>query len=211
MSGYSNYYFKNTCCDIKAKGVLGDTGAKGETGPIGPQGYRGETGPIGPLGPTGACCIGATGAVGPTGPPGGAQGPVGPAGIGTIININSSFTTTIPVIINQLVTTPITIVLSVLGTWAISWSIQENNLGTISNSNFYLGFNDGINPTLYPSVFNNSNNFYLNSSSSTTCGTGNDVITLPATGAYNVEFYQGGGDNTIPITCYYSISLTLLP
>ena len=96
MSGYSNYYFKNSCCDIKAKGVAGDTGAKGETGPIGPQGHRGETGPKGPIGPTGACCVGATGPAGPVGPPGGLQGPIGPTGIGTIVNINSSFNSIIP-------------------------------------------------------------------------------------------------------------------
>lgn len=218
MSGYSNYYSKNTCCDIKAKGVLGDTGAKGETGPIGPQGYRGETGPIGPIGPTGACCVGATGAVGPVGPPGGAQGPIGPTGVGTIVNINGHFSATIPGTINQLVTTPlvttpspIQIILPVLGTWAISWSIQENNSGSISNSNFYLGFNDVItSTTYYPVVFNNSNYFYLNSSSSITCGTGNDVINNLTAGTYNVEFYQSGGVNTTPITCYYSISLTLL-
>ena len=215
MSGYSNYYFKNTCCDIKAKGVAGDTGAKGETGPIGPQGHRGETGPKGPIGPTGACCVGATGAVGPTGPPGGAQGATGPAGIGTLININGFFNTTMFGTIQQLSTTPTSIpivlpVLPVLGTWAISWSIQENNSGSITNSNFYLGFNDGINPTLYPVVFNNSNYFYLNSSSSITCGTGNDVINNLPTGTYNVEFYQGGGNGSTPITCNYSISLTLL-
>ena len=212
MSGYSNYYFKNTCCDIKAKGVAGDTGAKGVAGPIGPQGHRGETGPKGPIGPTGACCVGATGPAGPTGPPGGAQGPIGPTGIGTIVNINSFFNAPIPGTIGQLVTTPtpISITLPVAGKWAISWSIQENHLFTsISNSNFYLRFNDGINPPLYPVVFNNTNYFYLNSSSFITCGTGNDVITLPAA-TYNVEFYQGGGDGSTNITCYYSISLTLL-
>jgi hypothetical protein len=211
MSGYSNYYFKNSCCDIKAKGVTGDAGAKGETGPIGPQGHRGETGPTGPMGPTGACCVGPTGAVGPVGPPGGAQGPTGPTGIGTIVNINGSFTSTISVTIGQLVTTPATIqiALPVAGTWAISWSIQENNSFTIFNSNFYLGFNDGS-TTAYPVVFNNTNNFYLNSSSSITCGTGNDVINSLTASTYNVEFYQGGGDNSTLVNCYYSISLTLL-
>ena len=208
MSGYSNYYFKNSCCDIKAKGVIGDTGEKGETGPIGPQGHRGETGPTGPIGPTGACCVGATGPAGPTGPPGGAQGPIGPTGIGTIVNINGSFTAAIP----GTIVLPVYTTISpnsfnlIAGTWAISWSVQETT-NTISNSNFYLGFNDGS--TTYPVVFNNTNNFYLNSSSSITCGTGNDVITLPAA-TYNVEFYQGGGDGSTNITCYYSISLTLL-
>lgn len=214
MSGYSNYYFKNTCCDIKAKGVAGDTGAKGETGPIGPQGHRGETGPKGPIGPTGACCVGPTGAVGPTGPPGGAQGPIGPTGIGTIYNINGNFTSIIPITIVPSVPVHTSFPNQfnlITGKWAISWSIQENHSFTsISNSNFYLGFNDGINLTAYPIVFNNTNYFYLNSSTYITCGTGNDVITLPAA-TYNVEFYQGGGDGLTNITCYYSISLTLLP
>ena len=211
MSGYSNYYFKNSCCDIKAKGIVGDTGAKGETGPIGPQGHRGETGPTGPTGPTGACCVGPTGPTGPTGPPGGLQGPIGPAGIGTIVNINDSFNVSIPATISLVHTTTSPNQFNLIaGTWAISWSIQENHpFITISNSNFYLGFNDGS-TTLYPEVFNNTNYFYLNSSTTITCGTGNDVIKILTPGTYNVEFYQGGGDGSTNITCYYSISLTLL-
>jgi len=209
MSGYSNYYFKNSCCDIKAKGVTGDAGEKGETGPIGPQGHRGETGPTGPVGPTGACCVGPTGPIGPIGPPGGLQGPTGPTGIGTIYNINGHFDATIYGPIGPVYTTSSPNQFNLIaGTWAISWSIQENNSFTIYNSNFYLGFNNGT-TTLYPVVFNDINYFYLNSSSSITCGTGNDVIALTA-GIYNVEFYQGGGNGLISIPCNYSISLTLL-
>lgn len=211
MSGYSTYYIKNTCCNIKEKGIAGDTGENGQTGPIGPQGKKGETGYHGPTGPTGACCVGPTGPIGPIGPPGGIQGPTGPAGIGTIVNINDSFTALIPGTIGLVHTTIIPNQFNLIaGTWAISWSVQENNSGTISNSKFYLGFNDGVNPSIYPVVFNNSNKFYLNSSSTITCGTGNDVINTLSATTFNIEFYQGGGNNLTSITCYYSISLTLL-
>jgi len=203
-NSYNNYYVKNSCCDIKTKGVIGDTGPSGNTGPKGPQGYQGETGPRGPTGPTGACCIGATRPTGPSGPAGGAQGPTGPAGVGTIVNYNrSELLTTIPSSIGPIDTFPITLSTS-NKSWAISWSIQENV--AISNSNFYLAFNDG--GYTYPIVFNNTNTFYLNAGSSITCGTGNDVITLSGD-SYTIELFQGGGSDT-PVTLYFSISLTQL-
>lgn len=216
MSGYSNaysqYYIKTSCCDIKTKGVQGDQGDVGITGPRGPVGFQGQTGPTGAIGPQGACCVGPTGSAGPTGPAGGLQGDTGPAGNGTNLNIIGDFINTIP---NStgLIDTTVSITLPVSNrSWALAWSIQEN--AAITNSNFYLGFNDGTIIT-YPVVFNDTQNFYLNSSigAGITCGTGNDTLDLSgnANTSFTVNLYQGADVNTLNVTGYYSITLTLLP
>ena len=225
MSGYYNSYTKlyatNTCCDSKLKGAQGDQGENGNTGPIGPVGYKGATGPQGAQGPQGNCCVGRTGPTGPVGPAGGPQGPTGPTGVGTIVNFNiGPSVVTVPVSIDLIDNSIASItLLPAQSKWAISWSIQENV--AISNSNFYLAFYD-INasspPTLiyrYPIVFNNNQYFYLNSGSSITCGTGNDVLDLSGTPitstSFDVELYQGGGGPTNNVAIYFSVSLTLLP
>jgi len=215
MSGYSNtysqYYIKTNCCNIKTKGVQGDQGEPGITGPRGPVGFQGETGPTGPIGPQGACCVGPTGATGPTGAAGGLQGATGPAGNGTNLNIIGNFiNTTIPNSIG-LIDTTVSITLPVANRiWSVAWSIQENT--GISNSNFYLGFDDGTNIT-YPFVFNNTQNCYLNSSSTITCGTGNDTLDLflNSNTVFTINLYQGADVVTPGVTGYYSITLTLLP
>ena len=217
MSGYSNtysqYYIKTSCCDIKTKGVQGDQGEAGITGPTGPFGLRGQTGPQGPQGPQGACCVGPTGATGATGPSGGLQGATGAAGNGTNLNIIGDFiNTTIPNPVG-IIDTTVSITLPVSNRiWSVAWSIQENT--AIANSNFYLGFDDTTNIT-YPYVFNNTQNFYLNSSigSGITCGTGNDTLDLSgnANTVFTINLYQGADTITPNVTGYYSITLTLLP
>lgn len=212
--GYVNYYSKNRCCNIKAKGVQGDQGPVGQTGPIGPQGVQGATGPTGPMGPTGPCCVGPTGPTGPTGPAGGPTGPIGPAGVGTILNWTGNFNN-IPVpLTNGLIWNQPTITLPPQKKWAVSWSIQENK--HIPNSNFYLAFYDTVAGTIrYTIVFNSARYFYLNSSfaSGITCGSGNDVLDLTTTPitstSFDIELYQGGGP-TVNVDGYFSVSLTLL-
>jgi hypothetical protein len=225
MSGYYNSYTKlyatNTCCDSKLKGAQGDQGENGNTGPIGPVGYKGATGPQGAQGPQGNCCVGRTGPTGPVGPAGGPQGPTGPAGVGTILNLKTNFSgITVPPNIGFIDNSiSLITIIPAQSKWAISWSIQENV--AISNSNFYLAFLDltaSSPPPLiyrYPIVFNNNQNFYLNSGSGITCGTGNDVLDLSGTPIsstlFDVELYQGGGDGFTLVDCYFSVSLTLLP
>jgi hypothetical protein len=217
MSGYSDsytkFFAKNTCCGSKSKGIQGDQGENGNTGPIGPVGYQGATGPVGPTGPQGLCCVGPTGLTGPTGPSGGLQGATGPAGIGTILNGISNSTSIFIQSIASIIDNSITVTLTPLKKWAISWSIQENV--AISNSNFYLVFLDPAATATYnPIVINSGNNFYLNSSSGSgiTCGTVNDVLDLTGITAtsFDVELWQGGGDGTTPVDFYFSISLTQL-
>ena len=160
------------------------------------------------------CCVGPTGLTGPTGPSGGAQGAQGPAGIGTIVNFNiGPVVTTVPVNVSSgaiYTTTPITLTAS--KQWAISWSIQENSY--IANSNFYLTFVDSFSAVFPPVVINSSNNFYLNSSSSSniTCGTVNDVIDLTSSTStsFTVSLFQGGGGPIPNVNFYFSISLTQL-
>jgi hypothetical protein len=214
MSGYSNtysqYYIKTNCCDIKTKGVQGNQGEPGVTGPRGPVGFQGATGPTGPIGPQGACCVGPTGATGPTGAAGGPQGATGPAGNGTNLNITGTFNKTIPNSA-QIIDTTVSFTLPVANRiWSVAWSIQENT--AIDDSNFYLGFNDGTNIT-YPIVFNNTQNFYLNSGSNITCGTGNDTLDLflNSNTVFTINLYQGANIVTPNVTGYYSITLTLLP
>jgi hypothetical protein len=213
MIGYVNYYSKNKCCNIKAKGIQGDQGPVGHTGPIGPQGVQGATGPTGPMGPTGPCCVGPTGPTGPAGPAGGPTGPIGPAGVGTILNWTGNFSDiTIPPI-NGLIWNSPTISLPAQKKWAVSWSIQENV--AISNSNFYLAFYDNTTTAIQPTiVFNSAQYFYLNSGSGITCGTGNDVLDLTTTPitsiSFDIELYQGGGDGLTLVDGYFSVSLTWL-
>ena len=212
MIGYVNYYSKNKCCNIKAKGTPGDQGPVGNTGPIGPQGVQGATGPTGPMGPTGPCCVGPTGPTGPTGPAGGPTGPIGPAGAGTIVNTNFYFLGISIPVNNGMIVNGNFITIPAGQKWAVSWSIQENV--AISNSNFYLAFVDNTSPatTYYPIVFNNTQYFYLNSGSGITCGTGNDVLNLTGTTFTNIdlELYQGGGDGLTLVDGYFSVSLTWL-
>jgi hypothetical protein len=217
MSGYSDSYTKlfakNNCCGSKSKGIQGDQGENGNTGPIGPVGYQGATGPVGPTGPQGLCCVGPTGLTGPTGPSGGLQGATGPAGVGTIVNFNiGPVSATVPLnVISGAIYTTTSITLTASKQWAISWSIQENSY--IGNSNFYLVFTDTVPATYNPVVINSSNNFYLNSSSSSniTCGTVNDVIDLTGSTAtsFTISLFQGGGSPTA-VNLFFSISLTQL-
>jgi hypothetical protein len=210
MSGYSNaysqYYIKTNCCDIKTKGVQGDQGEAGITGPTGPVGLRGPTGPLGPIGPQGACCVGPTGATGATGPSGGLQGATGAAGNGTNLNVFGTFDTNIQTSASLIASSAITLPVSNRN-WAIAWSIQENT--GITNSNFYLRFKHLLSYE-DPWVFNITQNFYLNSGSSITCGTGNDIVSL-LHDTYTIELYQGANIVTPNVTGYYSITLTLLP
>ena len=156
---------------------------------------------------------GAKGATGATGPSGGLQGATGAAGNGTNLNIIGDFiNTTIPNPVG-IIDTTVSITLPVSNRiWSVAWSIQENT--AIANSNFYLGFDDTTNIT-YPYVFNNTQNFYLNSSigSGITCGTGNDTLDLSgnANTVFTINLYQGADIVTPNVTGYYSITLTLLP
>ena len=202
---YNQYSVNKTICN-QSSGPQGPQGSRGSQGPTGPIGIQGATGPQGSRGPQGYCCIGATGPQGPQGAKGdgagsvGPTGPTGPAGTGYVINstilpgdfltIQSSF-----LIPAYTYLTPITFPSSTFGTtWALSWGISEGF--SDPTNQFCITFTGSTTSTEYqPFIYNTTTPYPLITNSTSTTGSGNDIITIINAEAYlTLNIYQSSSD-----------------
>jgi hypothetical protein len=218
---YNSYLIQRNLCSKNYNLITGPEGAKGPQGSTGPRGVQGLTGARGPQGAQGACCVGAQGAQGsqgyqgPSGGPTGATGPTGPPGQGyafkffystslsEIISPQNNLTT--PAFTSSIITFPQTI----FGTWALSWSIYENDVVDPYNQ-IYISFTDNISGNqFYPQVYNLSSPFYLNNNGTNTSGSANDIINFTtASNTYTLNVYQY---TSLPaFTPNFNLSVTLI-
>jgi hypothetical protein len=200
MSSFLNYnqysVNKNNC--NQSSGPQGPQGSRGTQGPTGTRGIQGTTGPQGSRGPQGYCCVGATGPQGPQGANGngaglqGPTGPTGPAGTGYTINSTISDVLTIQSSLTSpayTYLTPITFPSSANGNWALSWGISETNFSDPTNQ-FCITFT-GL--TEYqPIIYNKTSPYTLITNSTSTTGSGNDIITI------------GGSETSLTLNIYQS-------
>jgi len=226
---------RDRCCTLPFKrDIIGSQGDQGNFGQLGEIGLTGSTGATGFQGATGLCYRGYKGPQGargnqggPTGPQG-AIGPVGTTGPGESSSLNFSFTT------QELTTyysdyTDLTafpgaspsynIYLS-NNTYAISWSIYES--WSDPYCNFAVRFKDSFNNYHYPYVFRA--NFpdppgylntpcVLNTDSSKTFGSGNDLFISTINTNYSIELIQktNGSRIFIPSDSTVNFSITFVP
>ena len=212
---YNQYSVNKTICN-QSSGPQGPQGYRGSLGPTGPRGIQGATGPQGSRGPQGYCCVGATGPQGPQGAKGdgagsvGPTGPTGPAGTGYTINSTISDFLTIQssfLIPAYTYLTPITFPSSTLGTtWALSWGISETNFSDPTNQ-FCITFTGSTTSTEYqPFIYNTTTPYTLITNSTSTTGSGNDIITIiNAEASLTLNIYQSslnydGSDPTFNFT-----------
>jgi hypothetical protein len=181
MSSYQQY--SQTICN-KSSGPQGPQGLRGPQGATGPKGVQGSTGATGARGPQGYCCVGATGAQGAQGPTGSGSGPVGPTGptglAGTGYTINTTITNGVLTIQDDLIIPAYISNISFPGVsngnWALSWGISEPGFSDTSNQ-FYITLSDST-TTYSPTIYNFTTPYTLNTNSTSTTGSANDIITI---------------------------------
>jgi hypothetical protein len=176
---------------------------------------------MGAQGPQGYCCVGATGATGAqglTGPSGGLQGPTGPTGPpGTGYTINNYIIDGTMSITDNLDSpaytslSPITIPTSSHGNWALSWSISEPEFSDSSNK-FYITLSDSS--TEYnPIIYNLETPYTLNTNSTSTTGSANDIITIMTDDletSLTLKIYQSATTNIGYKLFNFTVTLTKL-
>jgi hypothetical protein len=192
MSSYQQY--SKTICN-QSSGPQGPQGLRGPQGATGPKGVQGSTGATGARGPQGYCCVGATGAQGAQGPAGsgaglqGPTGPTGPAGTGYAINTTISEYLNIQDIIPAYISNISFLGVST-GNWALSWGISEPGFSDPSNQ-FYITLSDST-ATYLPKIYNSTTPYTLNTNSTSTTGSANDIIFIT------------GSDTSLTLNIYQS-------